>query len=269
MHGSIVKGVCTVTEPSDLLHRRRSWPPNGGGTEGGASVRAHITLDLQTNFPPNENAGGRNDDYIWLPSESDHTYRRRSLPPNTAGMKVGRLVHEHLPLVRRTKFPPNRFVVSLHRHRKFVRRPDPTPEVCAAGRYGGYIKSNRGTVPSVCNEPVTGSQANGSSHRLGRCDLVWSAIPSLGMGGGGATVLLILLHPLMVDGDDSKIVTLLFLPPRMQLRSGDNMIRSFSWILHAVRTLYDQMAEVKSYILACIYMISTYVCCASFFLLIE
>ena len=29
------------------------------------------------------------------------------------------------------------------------------------------------------------------------------------------------------------------------------------------------MAEVNSYILACIYMISTYVCCASFFLLIE
>ena len=157
--------------------------------------------------------------------------------------------------------------MSLHRYRKFVRRPDPTPEVCAAGRYGGYIWSNGGTVSSVCNEPVTGSQAHGSSHRLGRCDFVWSAIPSLGMGG--ATVLLIILHPLMVDSADLKVVTLLFLPPRMQSRSGDNMIRPFSWILHVVRTLYGQMAEVNSYILACIYMISTYVCCASFFLLIE
>ena len=128
------------------------------------------------------NASGRNDDYIWLPSESDHPCRRRSLPPNTAVTKVDGLVHEHLPLFRRTKFPPNRFVVSLCRYMKFVRRPDPTPEVCAAGRNGGYIRSNRGTVPSVCNEPVTGSQAHGSSHRLGRCDLVWSAIPSLGMG---------------------------------------------------------------------------------------
>ena len=34
-------------------------------------------------------------------------------------------------------------------------------------------------MPSVCNEPVTGSQAHGSSQRLGRCDLLWSAIPSL------------------------------------------------------------------------------------------
>ena len=64
MHGSIVKGVFTVTEPSDLLRRWRSWPPNGCGTEGGTSVRAHITLARRTNFPPNENAGGRNNDYI-------------------------------------------------------------------------------------------------------------------------------------------------------------------------------------------------------------
>ena len=51
MHGSTVKGVLTVTEPSDLLRHRRSWPPNKGGTEGGASVRAHITLARRTNFP--------------------------------------------------------------------------------------------------------------------------------------------------------------------------------------------------------------------------
>ena len=168
---------------------------------------------------------------------------------------------------RLPKFPPNGFVVSLYRYRKFVRRPDPTPEVCAAGRNGGYIRSNIGTVRSVCDVPVTGSQAHGSCHRLGRCDLVWSVIPSLGMGS--ATVLLILLHPLMVDSDDLKIVTLLFLPPRMQSRSGDNMIRPYSWILQVVRTLYGQMAEVNSYILALIYMISTSVCCAGFFLVIE
>ena len=50
MHGSTVKRVFTVAEPSDLLRRRRSWPPNRGGTEGGASVRAHIRLVCQTNF---------------------------------------------------------------------------------------------------------------------------------------------------------------------------------------------------------------------------
>ena len=73
-------------------------------------------------------------------------------------------------------------------------------------------------------EPVTGSQAHGSSHRLGRCDLLWSAIPSLGIGS--ATVLLILLQPLMVDSDNSNVVTLLLLPPRMPAHSGDNMVRT-------------------------------------------
>ena len=67
---------------------------------------------------------------------------------------------------------PNRVVAevsdSVYKHRKFFRRPDPTPVVCAAG---GYIRSNIGSVPSVCNEPVTGSQSLGSSHRLGRCCL--------------------------------------------------------------------------------------------------
>ena len=43
MHGSTVKGVFTVSEPCDLLRRRRSLPPNRAGTEGGASVYAHIT----------------------------------------------------------------------------------------------------------------------------------------------------------------------------------------------------------------------------------
>ena len=124
-----------------------------------------------------------------------------------------------------------------------------------------------GTVPSVCNEPVTGSQAHGSSHRLERCDLLWSAIPSLGMGS--ATVLLILLHPLMVDSDDLNVVTLLFLPPIMQSHSGDNMVRTYSRILHNVRMLYGQMVEVNSYIVACINMISTSVCYVVFFLLIE
>ena len=159
MHDSTVKGEFTVSKPCDLLCHRRSLPPNSAGMEGGASVYAHIKLVRRTNFPPNENGGGRSDDYIWLPSESDHSCRRWSLPPN-------------FTLFRRTNFPPNRFVVSLYRYRKFVRRPDPTPEVCAAGRNGGYIRSNIGTVPSVCNEPVTWSQAHGSSHRLGRCDLL-------------------------------------------------------------------------------------------------
>ena len=177
MHGSTVKGEFTVSEPCDLLCRRRSLPPNRAGTEGDASVYAHVTLVHRTNFPPNENAGGRNNDYIWLPSKSDHSCRRRSLPPNTAVTKVGGLVHEHLTLFRRTKFPPNRFVVSLYRYRKFVRRPDPTPEVCAAGRNSDYIRSNIGTVPSVCDEPVTGHKL--TDRPIDLDDAIFCGQPSL------------------------------------------------------------------------------------------
>ena len=84
-----VGGVCRRTEPV-----RRVAP----------SVHAHIKLVRLTNFPPNENANGRNDDYIWLPLESDHSCRRRSLPPNTAVTKVGGLEHEQLTFFRRTNF---------------------------------------------------------------------------------------------------------------------------------------------------------------------
>ena len=122
-------------------------------------------------------------------------------------------------------------------------------------------------MPSVCNEPVTGSQAHGSSHRRGRCYLLWAAIPSLRIGS--ATVLLILLQLLMVDSDDSNVVTLLFLLPRMREHSGDNMVRTYSRILHNVRMLYGQLVKVNSYILACINMISTSVCYVVFFLLME
>ena len=80
---------------------------------------------------------------------------------------------------------------------------------------------------------------------------------------------LILLLLLMVDSDDSNVVTLLIQPPSMQSHSIDNMIRPYSWILHGVRTLYGQMAEVNSPDLTCIQMIGTSICCASFFLLIE
>ena len=73
MHGSAAKGVITVSEPCDLVCRRRSLPSNRADTEGGASVYEHITLVRQTNFPPNETAGGRNDDYIRLPSESNQS----------------------------------------------------------------------------------------------------------------------------------------------------------------------------------------------------
>ena len=90
----------------------------------------------------------------------DHLYRRRSLPPNRARTEVGGLIHKHITLFRRTTGSD-----SVYKYGKFFRRPDPTPVVYAAGRNGGYIRSNTGTVPSVCNEPVMGSHALGSSHR--------------------------------------------------------------------------------------------------------
>ena len=160
-------------------------------------------------------------------------------------------------LFRRTNFPPNRVRRncndSVYRYGKFFRRPDPRPVVYAAGRNGGYIRSNTGTVPSVCKEPVTGSHALGSSHRLGRCCLWWTALPSHGIGS--ASVSLILLFLLMVDSDDLNKVTLLFQPTCIQSYSIANMIRAYSGILHGVRTLYGQMAEGNSPVLTCIRMI--------------
>ena len=205
----------------------------------------------------------------------NHSCLQRSLPPNTAVTEVGGLVHKHIALFRRTNFPPNRVIAevsnSAYKHRKFFRRPDPTPVVCAAGRNGGYIRSNIGTVPSVCNEPVTGSQALESSHRFGRCCLWWTALPSHGIWSAG--VLLFLLLLLMVDSDDLNVFTLLIqppsMPPSMQSHSMDNMVRTYSWILHGVRTLYVQMAEGNSPDLTCIQMIVTSVCYVSVLLLLQ
>ena len=146
----------------------------------------------------------------------DRLYRRRSLSPNRARTEVGGLIHKQIMFFRRTNFPPNRVrrngSDSVYRYGKFFRRPDPTPVVYATGRNGVYIRSNTGTVPSVCNKPVTGSHSLGSSHRLGRCCLWWTALPSHGIG----SVSLILLLLLMVDSDDLNEVILLFQPTCIQ-----------------------------------------------------
>ena len=92
MHGSAVKGVSTVSEPCDLLCRRRSLPPNRADTEGGASVYEHITLVRRTNFPPNKTAGGRNDDYIRLPPESNQSVCGR---PVTGSLCSGQVYGLH------------------------------------------------------------------------------------------------------------------------------------------------------------------------------
>ena len=76
-------------------------------------------------------------------------------------------------------------------------------------------------------------------------------------------MLLILLLLLMVDSDDLNVVTLLIQPPSMQPHSMDNMVRTYSWILHGVRTLDGQMAEGNSPDLTCIQMIGTSVCYVS------
>ena len=183
----------------------------------------------------------------------------------------GGSVHKHITFFRQTNFPPNRVVAevsdSVYKYGKFFRRPDPTPVVCAAGRNGGYIRSNIGTVPSVCNEPVTGSHALGSSHRLGRCCLWWTALPSHGIGSAAVSLILLLL--LMVDSDVSNVVTPLFQPPSMQSHSIANTIRAYSWIIHGVRTLYGQMAEGNSPDLTCIKMIGTSVCYVSVLLFLQ
>ena len=58
------------------LCRRRSLPPNRAIKEAGGSVHKHIRLARRTNFPPNETAARRNDDYIRLTSESNQSVMR-------------------------------------------------------------------------------------------------------------------------------------------------------------------------------------------------
>ena len=172
-------------------------------------------------------------------------------------------------LCRRLSFPPKKFVAdgSVQQDITIFRRTDCPPDDFAAGRIGDYIRRNLWTVPSVCNEPVTGSHAFGSSRRLGRCCLWWAALPSHGIGS--AEVPLILLLLLAVGSDELHEVTLLNQPAGMKSRSGENMTRSYSWIIHCVSTLYGQMAEVNSLNYTCIKIISASVCYFSFLLLIQ
>ena len=78
-------------------------------------------------------------------------------------------------------------------------------------------------------------------------------------------MLLILLLLLMVDSDDLNVVTLLIQPPSMQSHSMDNMVRTYFWILHGVRTLDGQIAGGNT----CIQMIGTSVCYISVLLLLQ
>ena len=73
MNCSDIRGNSAVSEPCDHLCRRRSLPPNRTRTDSGGLIRRHRTFFRRTKFPPNESAGGRNDDYIGLTSERDQS----------------------------------------------------------------------------------------------------------------------------------------------------------------------------------------------------
>ena len=73
MHCSDIRGNSAVSEPCDHLFRRRSLPLNRTRTDSSGLIHRHRTLFRQTKFPLNESAGGRNDDYIGLTSESNQS----------------------------------------------------------------------------------------------------------------------------------------------------------------------------------------------------
>ena len=75
----------------------------------------------------------------------NHSCRRRSLPPNTAVMKVGGLVCKHRTFFLRTNFPPNE---------------------STSGRNDDYIGLTSESNQSVCARPVTGSLYSGQVYRL-------------------------------------------------------------------------------------------------------
>ena len=92
MNCSGIKGDSTVSEPCDHLRRRSILPLNRAVTEAGSSVHKHITLVRRTNFPPNETAGGRNDDYIGQTSESNQSVCAR---PVTGSLCSGHVYGLH------------------------------------------------------------------------------------------------------------------------------------------------------------------------------
>ena len=100
-----INGDSTASEPYDHLCRRRSLPPNRAVVEVGGSVHKHITFFRRTSFPPNEPAGGRNDDYIWLTSESNQSVCAR---PVTGSLCSGQLYGLHsLYCLESGTLPPN------------------------------------------------------------------------------------------------------------------------------------------------------------------
>ena len=82
----------TASEPYDHLCRWRSLPSNRAVAEVGGLVHTHIMLFRRTSFPPNETAGGRNDDYIWVTSESSQSVCAR---PVTGSLCSGQVYGLH------------------------------------------------------------------------------------------------------------------------------------------------------------------------------
>ena len=73
MNCSDIRGNSAVSELCDHLCRRRNLPPNRSRTDSGGLINKHRTFFRQTEFPPNESAGGRDDDYIRLTSERNQS----------------------------------------------------------------------------------------------------------------------------------------------------------------------------------------------------
>ena len=179
-------------------------------------------------------------------------------------------------LCRRLSFPPEEIAAdgetaavasgSVQQDDMIFRRINWPPHEFAVGRNDDYIGRDLWTGPSVCIQPVTGSLAFGSSQRLGRCYLWRAAFPSRGIGSAEVPFILLLL---VVSGDEPHKNTLLVKLTEMQSWSGESMIWSYSWFLHCVGMLYDQMAEVNSLNCTCIKMIRASVCFFSFLLLIQ
>ena len=163
----------------------------------------------------------------------------------TAAVACGAVLQDDM-IFRRTNWPPDEF---------------------AAGRNGDYIWRDLWTGPSVCNQPVTGSLAFGSSQRLGRCCLWLAALPSHWIGSTEVPLRLHLL--LAVSSREPHKVALLSQLTGMHLWIGASIIWSYPWIFHCVCTLYGQMAEVYLLNYTCICMIRVSVCFFSFLLLIQ
>ena len=130
------------------------------------------------------------------------------------------MIHKQIMFFRRTNFPAK--LCSVMAVTQYIDMGSfYAGRICRRTKRWLYKEQHRDCAVSMqqTSDGVTSSRI---VHRLGRCCLWWTALPSHGIGSASVSLILLLL--LTVDSDDWNEVTLLFQPTCIQSCSIANMI---------------------------------------------